>query len=155
FLRAELDHMLPVHHRVPGPRRKKAPAQRGRVGRAVAQPDVKFAGTRLGVRGMDLSRGQRGCSLEVAGRTAMATASWYAWAMPVQWTISHSKRLVLAVARSPAGASDIESYLHSVALAGGMPYAKIFCIADVDSVLSPENIAALGDIVRHYALYGR
>jgi hypothetical protein len=75
--------------------------------------------------------------------------------MPVQWTISHSKRLVLAVARSPAGASDIESYLHSVALAGGMPYAKIFCIADVDSVLSPENIAALGDIVRHYALYGR
>lgn len=75
--------------------------------------------------------------------------------MPVQWTISHSKRLVLAVARSPAGAPDIESYLHSVALAGGMPYAKIFCIADVDSVLSPENISALGDIVRHYALYGR
>src|SRR5215470_14006250 len=75
--------------------------------------------------------------------------------MPVQWTISHSKRLVLAVARSPAGAPDIETYLHSVALAGGMPYAKIFCIADVDSVLSSENIAALGDIVRHYALYGR
>jgi hypothetical protein len=75
--------------------------------------------------------------------------------MPVQWTISHSKRLVLAVARSPAGAHDIESYLHSVALAGGMPYAKIFCIADVDGALSSENIAALGDIVRHYALYGR
>jgi hypothetical protein len=75
--------------------------------------------------------------------------------MPVQWTISHSKRLVLAVARSPAAAPDIETYLHSVALAGGMPYAKIFCIADVDSVLSPENIAALGDIIRHYALYGR
>jgi hypothetical protein len=75
--------------------------------------------------------------------------------VPVQWTISHSKRLVLAVARSPAGAIDIESYLHSVALAGGMPYAKIFCIADVDSVLSEENISALGEIVRHYALYGR
>jgi hypothetical protein len=75
--------------------------------------------------------------------------------MPVQWTISHSKRLVLAVARSPAGATDIESYLHSVALAGGMPYAKIFCIADVDSVLSEDNISALGEIVRHYALYGR
>jgi hypothetical protein len=75
--------------------------------------------------------------------------------MPVQWTISHSKRLVLAVARSPAAASDIETYLHSVALAGGMPYAKIFCIVDVEGVLSAENIAVLGDIVRHYALYGQ
>ena len=75
--------------------------------------------------------------------------------MPVTWTISHGKRLVLAVARSPADASDIETYLHSVALAGGMPYAKIFCIPDADSVLSAQNIAALGDIVRHYALYGR
>jgi hypothetical protein len=74
--------------------------------------------------------------------------------MPVQWTISHSKRLVLAVARSPTGAKDIETYLHSVALAGGMPYAKIFSIVDVDSVLSSENIAALADIVRHYGLSG-
>jgi len=75
--------------------------------------------------------------------------------MPVQWTISHAKRLVLAVARSPVGAPEIESYLHAVALEGGMPYAKIFCITDVESALSTENIAALGDIVRRYALYGR
>ncbi|MBV8193739.1 MAG: hypothetical protein JOY64_14815 [Alphaproteobacteria bacterium] len=75
--------------------------------------------------------------------------------MPVQWTISHSKRLVLAVARSPAAAADIETYLHSVALAGGMPYAKIFSIVDVEGVLSAENMAALAGIVRHYALYGR
>jgi hypothetical protein len=75
--------------------------------------------------------------------------------MPVQWTISHAKNLVLAVARPPVGAHEIESYLHAVALDGGMPYAKIFCIADVDSALSGENIAALGDIVRRYALYGR
>ena len=75
--------------------------------------------------------------------------------MPVQWTISHAKGLVLAVARAPVGVHEIESYLHTVALEGGMPYAKIFCISDVDSTLSAENIIALGDIVRRYALYGR
>jgi len=75
--------------------------------------------------------------------------------MPVQWTISHSKRLVLAVARAPLRAHEIESYLHGVALADGMAYAKIFCIRDVSDALSPENIAALGDIVCRYALYGR
>ena len=74
--------------------------------------------------------------------------------MPVQWTISHSKRLVLAVARAPQRAHEIGSYLHGVALADGMPYAKIFCISDVGDALSPETIAALGDIVCRYALYG-
>jgi len=75
--------------------------------------------------------------------------------MPVQWTISHGKGLVLAVARAPLDLHEIESYLHAVALEGGMPYAKIFCITDIDNTLSGENIAALGDIVRRYALYGR
>ena len=75
--------------------------------------------------------------------------------MPVQWTMSHSKGLVLAVARAPVSAQDVEAYLHAVALAGGMPYSKIFYITDVDDALSPDNIRALGDIVRRYALYGR
>jgi len=75
--------------------------------------------------------------------------------MPVQWTISHGKGLVLAVARAPLDVHEIESYLHAVALEGGMPYAKIFCITDIDNTLSAENISALGDIVRRYALYGR
>jgi hypothetical protein len=60
----------------------------------------------------------------------------------------------LAVARAPVGAQEIEGYLHAVALENGMFYAKIFCITDIGDVLSPENIAALGDIVRRYALYG-
>jgi hypothetical protein len=41
-----------------------------------------------------------------------------------------------------------------VALENGMPYAKIFCITDIGDMLSRESIAALGDIVRRYALYG-
>jgi hypothetical protein len=75
--------------------------------------------------------------------------------MPVQWSISHPKRLVIAVAKGTVTADEIEDYLHGVGRQGGMPYGKLFEMADVANTLTPENIAVLGNIVRGYARGGK
>ena len=46
--------------------------------------------------------------------------------MPIQWTISHPTRLVVAVARGDLRLADIEGYLDGIVVAGGLPYRKIF-----------------------------
>jgi hypothetical protein len=75
--------------------------------------------------------------------------------VPVQWSISHPKRLVIAVAKGNLAAEEIEDYLHGVAREGGMPYGKLFEVADIANALTPENITALGNIVRRYAQDGK
>ena len=44
--------------------------------------------------------------------------------MPVHWTISHSQRLVVAVAKEPVTVADMEQYFAGVT-DGGVAYAKI------------------------------
>jgi hypothetical protein len=74
--------------------------------------------------------------------------------VPIQWSISHPKRLVIAVAKNLT-AEEIEEYLHGVAREGGMPYGKLFEVVDIANALTPENITALGNVVRGYALNGK
>ncbi len=45
--------------------------------------------------------------------------------MPVQWTISHTERLVVAVAQDRVTVSDIERYFAGVTAEGAMGYRKI------------------------------
>ena len=74
--------------------------------------------------------------------------------MALEWTISHSLRLVLARATGDVSPSEIESYFHGVSLEGGISYAKMF-LAESASMMSDDNLKALGGIIRRYALVDR
>lgn len=85
-------------------------------------------------------------------------AGWlrcYFRTMPVQWTISHPQRLVVAVAKEPVTVSDIEQYFAGVTADGGMAYAKIFEITASPMALSEDNLRALGQRVMFYAQHGQ
>lgn len=74
--------------------------------------------------------------------------------MALEWAISHPDQLVLAAAKGHVSPGEIEDYFHGVGLAGGMSYAKMFLV-DSASMLSDENIRALGRIIERYALTGK
>lgn len=75
--------------------------------------------------------------------------------MPVQWSISHPKRLVIAVAKGKITPEDIAEYFDGVTKSGGMAYGKLFEVADVESTLTAENMSAFGDIVRRHRTNGK
>lgn len=75
--------------------------------------------------------------------------------MPVQWTISHADRLVVAVAREPVTVADIERYFVGVTADGAMGYRKIFEITHTPAALSDENLRELGARVMLYAQHGQ
>ena len=74
--------------------------------------------------------------------------------MPLDWTISHSLRLVLAKATGDVSPREIEDYFHGVSIQGGISYAKMFLL-ESGSMMSDENIKALGGIIRRYAVVDR
>jgi hypothetical protein len=63
-------------------------------------------------------------------------------------------RLVLAAAKGDVSPGDIADYFHGVTLEGGISYAKMFLV-DSASMISDENIRALGGIIQRYALTDR
>jgi hypothetical protein len=69
----------------------------------------------------------------------------------LDWTISHSLRLVLAKAAGDVSPHEIENYFHAVGLAGGISYAKMF-LAESGSMMSDENLKVLGGIIRRYSV---
>jgi hypothetical protein len=75
--------------------------------------------------------------------------------MPVHWTISHTQRLVVAVAKDEVTVADIEKYFAGVTADGAMSYRKIFEITHTPSVLTEANIRALGERVVLYAQHGQ
>jgi hypothetical protein len=74
--------------------------------------------------------------------------------LALDWTISHSLRLVLARATGDVSPREIENYFHGVGLEGGISYAKMFLLESA-SMMSDENLKALGGIIRRYALVDR
>lgn len=75
--------------------------------------------------------------------------------MPVHWTVSHSARLVVAVAKDDVTPADIERYFAGITADGAMAYAKIFEITHTPMALSEENLKALGERVIYYAQHGQ
>ena len=75
--------------------------------------------------------------------------------MPVHWTISHSARLVVAVAKEQVSVQDMEQYFAGVTADGGMSYRKIFEVTHTPMALSEENLRALGQRVVYYAKHGQ
>ena len=75
--------------------------------------------------------------------------------MPVHWTISHSSRLVIAVAKDEVKVEDIEKYFAGVTADGAMAYRKIFEIGAEPMAVSDENLKTLGQRVVLYAQHGQ
>src|SRR5215813_12007569 len=71
--------------------------------------------------------------------------------MPIQWTISHPHRLVIAVCRDAVSRIDIEGYLDNVVVTDTLPYRKIFDMTNAVMELSDDDVMALGARIRAYA----
>ena len=71
--------------------------------------------------------------------------------MPIQWTISHSHRLVVAVCKDTVSRTDIEGYLDNVVVTDTLPYRKIFDMTNAVMDLSDDDMMALGARIRAYA----
>ena len=74
--------------------------------------------------------------------------------MPVQWTVSHPSRLVIAVAKGDLRLADIESYLDGVITANVLAYRKIFDMTQATPNLSDDDLMALGARIRAYIALG-
>jgi hypothetical protein len=75
--------------------------------------------------------------------------------MPMQWTISHPTRLVMAIAEGNLALKDIEDYLDATVAAGALPYRKIFDTTGASMQLSEDDLMALGARIRAYIPFGR
>ncbi len=74
--------------------------------------------------------------------------------MPIQWTVSHPTRLVIAVARGDLRLVDIESYLDGVVTADVLAYRKIFDMTQARPKLSDDDLLTLGARIRAYIALG-
>jgi len=71
--------------------------------------------------------------------------------MPIQWTISHPNRLVVAVCRDMVTRTDIEDYLDNVVVTETLSYRKIFDMTNAVMSLDDDDMMALGARSRAYA----
>lgn len=74
--------------------------------------------------------------------------------MPVQWTVSHPTRLIIAVARGDLGLADIEAYLDDVVSSQILAYRKIFDMTHATPRLDDDALMALGARIRAYRALG-
>jgi len=74
--------------------------------------------------------------------------------MPVQWTVSHSTRLIVAVARGDLGLAEIEEYLDDVVSTKALAYRKIFDLTHATPKLDDDALMALGARIRAYRALG-
>ena len=71
--------------------------------------------------------------------------------MPIQCSISHGKRLVLAIATDKLLASDLVGFLFDLDREKAREYRKMFDITGVTSSLSDERIETFAEIIRERA----
>lgn len=69
-------------------------------------------------------------------------------AMPMQCSVSHGKRLVLAIAKDKLLASDLVGFLFDLDREKAGAYRKIVDITAVTSLLSDERIETFAEIIR-------
>ena len=68
--------------------------------------------------------------------------------MPLQWDISHSKRLVVAVAKGEMRPGSMIKFLAQLDAEGARPYAKLFGVDKLVATFSDESVMALANLVR-------
>lgn len=74
--------------------------------------------------------------------------------MPLHHTVSHSKRLVVALAKGSCTRADIERYFAEVSQDGGGPYGKIFDVTNGEFRLDKDDVEVLAARIREIAELG-
>ena len=74
--------------------------------------------------------------------------------MPIQWTISHPVKLVIAVCKGTVTRQEIEGYLDAVVVADTLAYRKIFDMTHATGHFPDDDIMALGARIRAYDTMG-
>jgi hypothetical protein len=69
-------------------------------------------------------------------------------AMPLQWTISHSRRLVIAIAKGEMRPGTVIDFLARLDAEGARPYAKMFAMEQLVTVFTDESVLRLASMVR-------
>lgn len=68
--------------------------------------------------------------------------------MPLQWTISHPKRLVVAVAKGEMRPRAMVDFLTALDAAGARPYGKLVFLERLVTTFSEDSVVALANLVR-------
>jgi hypothetical protein len=68
--------------------------------------------------------------------------------MPLQWTISHPKRLVVAVAKGQVRPRTMADFLAAIDEAGARPYGKLVLVEQFITTFSEESVTGLANLVR-------
>ena len=68
--------------------------------------------------------------------------------MALQWTISHPKRLVVAVAKKEVRPRAMVDFLAELDAAGARPYAKLVFLERLVITFSDDSVVALANLVR-------
>jgi hypothetical protein len=74
--------------------------------------------------------------------------------MPVQWSVSHPNRLVIAIATGNVDLADIEAYLDCLLRENLQAYRKLFDVSRGTLRLSDDHHMALGARIRAYVPFG-
>ena len=68
--------------------------------------------------------------------------------MPLQWSISHSRRLVIAIAKGEMRPGTVIDFLAQLDAEGARPYAKMFGVEQLVTVFTDESVLRLAGLVR-------
>jgi hypothetical protein len=68
--------------------------------------------------------------------------------MPLRWTISHPKRLVVAVAKAEVRPRAMVDFLAALDAAGARPYGKLVLLERLVPTFSEDSVVALANLVR-------
>ena len=74
--------------------------------------------------------------------------------MPVQWTVSHPDRLVVAICTGDVRLADIETYFDGMLREKLQAYRKMFDVSQARPSLSDDDLMALGARIRAYVPFG-
>jgi len=74
--------------------------------------------------------------------------------MPIEWTISHGSRLVVAVAKGELTPEHMRDFLQAIDREGARPYAKMIDVKGLTTRFEPEQIGTFAAIVREREVDG-
>jgi hypothetical protein len=81
-------------------------------------------------------------------RIVLPSAQCYRPIMPIEWTISHGSRLVVAVAKGELQPEHMRDFLQAIDREGARPYAKMIDVKGLTTTFAPEQVGAFAAIVR-------
>ena len=84
----------------------------------------------------------------------LRAARCYRFTMPIEWTISHGARLVVAVAKGEMQPEHVREFLQAIDREGARPYAKMIDVKGLTTRFAPEQIGTLAAVVREREVDG-